>query len=41
MSTERKEVILKKLLPPYSMSVSQISKEEGISPGTLYYWRQQ
>ncbi|WP_422615214.1 IS3 family transposase [Grimontia marina] len=41
ISTERKEVILKKLLPPSSMSVSQISKEEGISPGTLYYWRQQ
>ncbi|MEP7891303.1 hypothetical protein ABJY88_05230, partial [Vibrio parahaemolyticus] len=31
---ERKEAILKKLLPPYSMSVSQLSKEEGISTAT-------
>lgn len=38
---ERKETILKKLLPPYSMSVSQLSKEEGISTATLSYWRQQ
>ncbi|WP_165905216.1 transposase, partial [Vibrio crassostreae] len=38
--TERKEAILKKLLPPYSMSVSQLSKE-GISTATLYHWRQQ
>ncbi|MGR5132650.1 IS3 family transposase [Vibrio alfacsensis] len=39
--TERKEAILKKLLPPYSMSVSQVAKEEGISTATLYHWRQQ
>ncbi|WP_443088413.1 IS3 family transposase [Vibrio sp. McD22-P3] len=38
---ERKEAILKKLLPPYSMSVSELSKEEGISTATLYHWRQQ
>ena len=38
---ERKEAILKKLLPPYSMSVSQLSKEEGVSTATLYHWRQQ
>ena len=41
ISAERKEAILKKLLPPYSMSVSEVSKEEGISAGTLYHWRQQ
>ncbi|WP_425357176.1 IS3 family transposase [Vibrio tritonius] len=41
ISVERKEAILKKLLPPYSMSVSQLAKEEGISTATLYYWRQQ
>ncbi|MGL0823240.1 transposase, partial [Vibrio vulnificus] len=39
--TERKEAILKKLLPPYSMSVTQVAKEEGISTATLYHWRQQ
>ncbi|EJL7976779.1 transposase [Vibrio cholerae] len=39
--TERKEAILKKLVPPYSMSVSQVAKEEGISTATLYHWRQQ
>ncbi|MFZ3516693.1 transposase [Vibrio harveyi] len=38
---ERKEAILKKPLPPFSMSVSQLSKEEGISTATLYYWQQQ
>ncbi|MDC0610492.1 transposase [Vibrio sp.] len=38
---ERKEAILKKLLPPYSMSVSLLSKEEGVSTATLYHWRQQ
>ncbi|MEH0688640.1 transposase [Vibrio cholerae] len=37
---ERKEAILKKLLPPYSMSVSELSNEVGISTATLYHWRQ-
>ncbi|WP_458860868.1 MerR family transcriptional regulator [Vibrio coralliilyticus] len=32
---------MKKLLPPYSMSVSEVSKEEGVSIETLCYWRQQ
>ncbi|MEZ8717736.1 transposase [Vibrio splendidus] len=41
ISVERKEAILKKLLPPYSMSVKEVSEEEGISTATLYYWRQQ
>jgi len=40
-SQERKEAILKKLLPPYSRSVAEIAKEEGISDATLYYWRKQ
>ncbi len=38
---ERKEAILKKLLPPYSRSVAEVAKEEGISDATLYYWRKQ
>jgi len=41
ISVERKEAILKKLLPPYSMSVKEVSEEEGISTATLYHWRQQ
>ncbi|PHX03459.1 Transposase [Vibrio splendidus] len=41
ISMERKEAILKKLLPPYSMSVKEVSEEEGISTATLYHWRQQ
>jgi len=38
-SLERKESVLKKLLPPVSRSVSQVSKEEGISSATLFNWR--
>ena len=41
ISAERKEAILKKLLPPYSLSVRELAKEEGISKTTLYHWRQQ
>ncbi|MGF1723179.1 transposase, partial [Photobacterium nomapromontoriensis] len=40
-SQERKEAILRKLLPPLSRSVAEIAKEEGISEATLYYWRKQ
>ena len=40
-SQERKEAILKKLLPPLSRSVAEIAKEENISEATLYYWRKQ
>ncbi len=38
-STERKEAVLKKLLPPQNLTVAQVSKEEGISTATLYSWR--
>ncbi len=38
-STERKEAILKKLLPPHNMTVSTLAREEGISEQTLYNWR--
>lgn len=40
-SPERKEAVLKKFLPPLSMTVSAVSKEEGISEQTLYNWRKQ
>lgn len=40
-SNERKSAVLKKLLPPQSLSVAKLSKEEGIPVGTLYTWRQQ
>ena len=36
---ERKEAILKKLLPPVNKSVAEVAKEEGIPSGTIYNWR--
>ncbi len=40
-SPERKEAVLKKMLPPHNKSIPQIAAEEGISEPTLYLWRQQ
>ena len=40
-SDERKEAVLSKLLPPYNLSVSELSQQEGISRATLYNWRKQ
>jgi len=37
-SPEYKESILDKLLPPSNMTVGEVSKQEGISKNTLYYW---
>jgi transposase-like protein len=37
---ERKEAILKKMLPPHNKSIAEIAKEESISEATLYNWRQ-
>lgn len=36
---ERKEAILKKMLPPHNKTIAELAKEEGISEGTLYNWR--
>jgi len=36
---ERKEAVLKKMLPPSNKSIPAIAKEEGISAATLYNWR--
>ena len=38
-SNERREAILKKLLPPHSRTVAEVADEEGISAATLYNWR--
>lgn len=40
-SPERKAAILKKLLPPSNMSVTEVSRQENISNVTLYTWRKQ
>jgi len=38
---ERKEAVLKKLLPPHNRTVKQLAQEEGISEATLYSWRKE
>ena len=38
ISKERKEAILKLLLPPISKSVTEVAKQENISNKTLYNW---
>lgn len=40
-SAERKQAVLKKMLPPNNLSITALAKEEGISDATLYNWRQQ
>lgn len=37
-SPERKEAILRKVLPPLSRSVGEVANEEGIPYSTLYTW---
>ena len=37
-SLERKESVLRKLLPPESRSVAEVSEEEGICTATLFNW---
>ena len=37
--TERREAILKKMLPPHNKSIAEIAQEEGLSEATLYNWR--
>lgn len=38
-SSERKEAILNKLLPPLNMTVAEVARSEGMSEQTLYTWR--
>ena len=40
-SVERKEAMLKKMLPPNQQSIPQIAREEGISEAALYLWRKE
>lgn len=40
-SIERKESVLKKMLPPNNCSIAELANQEGISDATLYNWRQQ
>ena len=36
---ERKEAVLKKMLPPNNKTIKEIAQEEEISEATLYNWR--
>ena len=38
-SPERREAVLKKMLPPNQRSIPDLAKEEGIAEPTLYAWR--
>jgi len=40
-SPERKEAVLKKMMPPNNLRISELSKESGISEACLYNWRKQ
>ena len=40
-SEERKQTILSKLLPPLSLTIAEVSRDEGIGLQTLYNWRAQ
>jgi len=38
---ERREAVLKKMLPPHNRPIRELAREEGISEATLYLWRKQ
>ena len=38
-SDERKEAVLRKMLPPHNRPLGELAAEEGISEATLYNWR--
>ena len=38
-SPERKESVLRKMMPPHNQSIKQLAQEEGISEATLFNWR--
>lgn len=40
-SQERKDAIIRKMMPPLNTPISQLMKETGISDATLYTWRKQ
>jgi transposase-like protein len=40
-SPERKEAVIKQMMPPHNKSISELSQKEGISSATLFKWRNQ
>lgn len=40
-SRERKDTVLKKLMPPHNRTMAELAEEEGISAASLYNWRRQ
>ena len=40
-SDERKEAVLRKMLPPHNRPLGELAAEEGISEATLYTWRRE
>ena len=40
-SPERKEAVLRKMVPPHNRTIKQLAQDEGISEATLFNWRQQ
>ena len=40
-SPERKEAVLRKLVPPMNLTVPEVAEAEGISTASLYNWRRQ
>ncbi|MEA3429369.1 MAG: transposase [Thermodesulfobacteriota bacterium] len=36
---EKKEAILKNMMPPNNQTIADLAQDEGISEGTLYNWR--
>jgi len=40
-SEERKQAVIKKMMPPCNTPISQLVEETGISDGTLYTWRKE
>ena len=40
-SPERKEAVLRKMMPPHNRSIKHLAQEEGISEATLFAWRKQ
>jgi len=40
-SKERKEAVLRKMMPPQNRSIVALAKEEGIAEVTLYNWRRE
>ena len=40
-SDERKEAVLRKMLPPHNRPLAELAAEEGISEATLYNWRRE